>query len=560
MNTNYPAGSIRVFNVATDPWIPVIHNGEEKLYSLTSTLTYAHEISGLGANVLPLERDSLLRLLAAATCMCVRAQKGKVTKDYKFDPETVQKFIDKYGDKWVLGDPVYPFMQNWAATSGAPVTQLDNTIGAPVRSLDIHEPGDSSYICHVALSDGDLSADPALITRTLVTYWYHSMPSNGSAEHDGIRLNDKNKRQKAQIGCSIGTSMKGFGGTFFWWVGPTLVETLLANIPIAWLQPEHEPVWLNQQAQPNPGSVAGSLWIATYAGNRPLIGWDENGKPVRYLSGASINTPGWAEKKSVATEEGAEARAAANRIGPLLAQDPTILSFEVEGKRKKEGTPSGPAVVTNMRITPDGTNLSISNYFDWHKNDLSKLALELTSTRALVPSIKNGFTLEIMASKWFGTMSSIAFTSITWISPDSKLLFPESLGGDGKVGVIQSINSLGVAKTRAEKELNTALTHIVMNDNKINATLIATAKVSFEKRIRTILEDIASQARQGDSLPPDEASLQELVARSAIQTFKEVSAPYRTPATIMIHAEQQGILERKLVTKPIAGRKVKNGQ
>lgn len=251
---------------------------------LRDTLARSGELTGLGPALAPVERDAMLRFLSSAAVLVLRAKGARLD-----DAEAVARALERYRDRFELLDEDKPFLQEWHVSAD----QRAQAEPLPLAQLDIHTPGASSS--QWCLRSVDSSADPAWVGPKLVTEWFHGKAGNGSGPtsfyRQGLHSNGSTKK-------IAGAPAGGPKDTSFFLLGPTLRDTLLANIPKQWLRSDDLPVWLDQDVVPSASDlVAGKapLWRATWTPNRLLLlheagllsGWvsGTTSRPIPALTG-----------------------------------------------------------------------------------------------------------------------------------------------------------------------------------------------------------------------------------------------------------------------------------
>jgi CRISPR system Cascade subunit CasA len=221
-----------VFDVYTQPWVPVARDGGETLASLRTCVTEAHLIDALSITNGPTFAGSLRLLMAL-----VMDAYGQSADDAEwaasrerglFDAGTLDTYIGELGSsRFDLFDPQFPFMQSAAA---------------PVEGKSVAE-----LLPHVATGNRtpiwtpDTDATPRPLTfaqaaQALVAAQVVAVPSPGRAAGDDPKTSWS------------GASFAGRAGIigFCCPLGTTLFETLMLNLPNGLhkrFDPKDLPVW-----------------------------------------------------------------------------------------------------------------------------------------------------------------------------------------------------------------------------------------------------------------------------------------------------------------------------
>lgn len=291
------------FNAWHDPWLPVLaSDGSALRLSLHDVLARSHDLTGLGAQLTPLDRDAMHRFLLSVTAVVLR---GVTDEDldgcdepgWRLPSGAIASFGARFSHRFQLfGEQ--PFMQRWDRTQ-EDLRQLFSLEGAdakqrkvvlktradkllPLTSLHPHEPGKSSskWAIRRDARDETQIADLVLL---LVTTWFQTKNGNGQDPWGGKAL-------------------KGSAGT--WHVNPlaiylsdpsSLLRTLLANIPEAWVDRDDLPLFIDHHDEHGlPGDFASahkqSVTRFSYAKTLPLI-YVEGGVAVGYVIGADQSIP-----------------------------------------------------------------------------------------------------------------------------------------------------------------------------------------------------------------------------------------------------------------------------
>lgn len=285
---------MNAFNAWRDPWVPIRRgDGTEECVALRELYLQAHELTGLGSQLTPLDRDSLMRLLLSVGALIER-KASKEGGAGTFSRSGVEAFGSEFEERFDLfGER--PFLQRWDKTQAdleqlfgltsedpkARKLSLKNRTDKlrPLSGLHPHVPGGSSSKWAVRRDARD-ETQLANLTLLLVTTWF--------------QIKNGNSRDPWGNGA-----VKGSAGTWhvnplaIYFLDPTnLARTLLANIPTAWVDRCDLPVFLDHEEFPKDFSTAHIVSVSrfTYAKTLPLI-YVEEGAPVGYVIGADQEIP-----------------------------------------------------------------------------------------------------------------------------------------------------------------------------------------------------------------------------------------------------------------------------
>lgn len=216
------------FNIATDPWVPVIGAHGPETLSLRDTILRAHELYSIsGAN--GLENVAILRLLGAVIA-AVEPHSGGNTDDWwraweasSFDSNAYERYFDEHHDEFFLfGDR--PFMQvttppGKTRSESAEPNLYKLILSAPTPGRN---PGNST--------PAPDSVSPARATRELLTLL--------SWDSQGGKLNDEGK--KSEYG--LYRTLPSDGGALTL-LGRDVKQTVLLNTPFEKRDADDLPTW-----------------------------------------------------------------------------------------------------------------------------------------------------------------------------------------------------------------------------------------------------------------------------------------------------------------------------
>lgn len=228
------------FPVSEIAFVPVIFpDGSRRSLTLVDALEQAHLVRSLDPLIHPREHSGMLRLLPAL----VSQMPSVGPRAKRLDPDEVRKVVSDLG---YLDDPragATPFLQaptDMEATGEPrPVQFMLNPDHPPVNGVGI---------------GGRLQRSEWPLERcalSLVALWFH-MPGKSS-----IAMGHPSKDETGAV------------STFS--IGPTLLHTILANLPVSWLEHGERPYW--QDLQPSSVRELHGLWHSTVADPMPRIEW-----------------------------------------------------------------------------------------------------------------------------------------------------------------------------------------------------------------------------------------------------------------------------------------------
>lgn len=272
-------------DLLTLPWVPVTRAGARHLVTLPEVLFDGSSFDDLADDLLPVEREGMLRFLESLVGYVVRGatedEFEHVIESRTLPEQTVSRFLTTYGDRFDLLDPRRPFLQEWDVSA---TQRSDPSVEKNVKdlhTLHVQVPGASSSQWGLRHEKRD-ATDPAVLAVLLVVTWFHTKPSNAGAPSFYLGK------------CIAGAPSGGPLDTSFHVLGANLMDTILRNIPTRWTD-EHDdqtpPAWLCQDYQPTPrdlsSAVTPNLWCATWTPNRPLLIQSPDGELAGFVNGMS---------------------------------------------------------------------------------------------------------------------------------------------------------------------------------------------------------------------------------------------------------------------------------
>jgi hypothetical protein len=268
-------------NLVDLAWIPVRRlDGTATLAGLREALVDGDQFTEITA-ASPLEHEAITRFLTTITALVARAAgpSWDPRRDTRFPPGVVDEALTLAAPHLDLADRVNPFMQD------APTEEAGDYNCAPVTSLSLDRPNLTVQAWHFR---GELNERPdgqvswSRLAALLITFWYFSGTNN---------LDIAGRKQAGAL-CG-----KPGNGLHLFWRGPTLVHTLLANTPRAWVVGTDLPAWADRD-----GSTSGArfdltanttpLWWGSYSPNTVTVWTDEaTGLPALCITGGSPRQP-----------------------------------------------------------------------------------------------------------------------------------------------------------------------------------------------------------------------------------------------------------------------------
>ena len=278
------------YDLATEPWIPVLRDGEVVTIGLRELLTEAHQISDLA---LPnaLLRASMRRLLGALTADLIRRHPGLSLDDWRaahstncgFTPAQVDLLLNAHGRHLWLWHPASPFLQDPRLARGL----VKPHVNQPAQELLLHLPSGSSAAWWVKAGEpallGGLRPDQSALWLTV--RWFYGVNGNCG----DVRIPD---------GATVGSHA---GGAFAETVATvthafrvdsvSLFRSLLRGLGQALPQSDRVHgdlstcAWLDPD-QPRP--VDDPLYLATVNVSAVLLAEaDEDGNTTRFVRGST---------------------------------------------------------------------------------------------------------------------------------------------------------------------------------------------------------------------------------------------------------------------------------
>ncbi|WP_158648135.1 type I-E CRISPR-associated protein Cse1/CasA [Nocardioides houyundeii] len=487
-----------VFNALHDPWIPVtLPGGRQAIASPCDILVGADDYVGLGSGMSPLERDATTRLLISLTGLALRLGDVEAGDLADIPAAGVKTLTDTFSDHFWLRHHSRPFCQEWELAQ-------DDTNKA-IRSLaflDPQTPGSSSSQWGTTAGSTEskaasIAADPARLTRLVVTTWWHTKHSNA---RDGYG-------RKFEYGAPGDVAVRTLGA--YMTHRDSLAKTLMANVPEQWLDSGSLPAYLDQDGGPSDEELAREpldLWRTTCARNTPLLHWDDTQNvpvPTGYVLGPSTK-----RVPMIAPTEGESLKA-------MHSQDPSRLFVETKQK--------GGTVLAKPVSAPDVRLSSTEGYMRWYLNDLAgSLKVWRDRVRPFLP-------IDDSEAWMIGAFAEICDTqgNRKWLDyafvPRRRLEAPAVMD-DGRHGPVRLLE----VASEFRKALNGPLR--IASEGRGRAEGAPALRAQTERALLAALEeDIASSldARATDSF--DAQAVAGRMRKAALVVFDAATEPFATP-------------------------------
>ncbi|WP_185995561.1 type I-E CRISPR-associated protein Cse1/CasA [Nocardioides campestrisoli] len=487
-----------VFNALHDPWVPVtLPGGRQTIASPYDILVGADGYVGLGAGMSPLERDATTRLLISLTGLALRLGDVEAGEPADIPAAGVKTLADTFSDLFWLRHPSRPFCQEWE------LAQDDaNKAIRSLAFLDPQTPGSSSSqwgttAGSVESKSAGIAADPARLTRLVVTTWWHTKHSNA---RDGYG-------RKFEYGAPGDVAVRTLGA--YMTHRDSLVKSLMANVPEHWLESGSLPAYLDQSGGPSDEDLAREpldLWRTTYARNTPLLHWDDTQDgpvPTGYVLGPSTT-----RVPMIAPTEGESLKA-------MHSLDPSRLFVET---KKKDGT-----ILAKPVSAPDVRLSSTEGYMRWYLNDLAgSLKVWRDRVRPFLP-------LDDSDDWMIGAFAEICDTqgNRKWLDyafvPRRRLEAPAVMD-DGRHGPVRLLE----VAAELRKALNGPLR--LAAEGRGRAEGAPALRAQTERALLAALEEdiaLALDTRPSDAF--DAAAVAERMRNGAVAVFDVATAPFATP-------------------------------
>ena len=165
------------FDAARDPWIPIVRlDGSRRLVGLGEALIDAHAIASVESSN-PLETITIHRILLAMAHRVADGPRNKaarvaVYKAGRFDGSTVERYLERWKDRFGLFDERRPFLQ----TPGLIVLDKDGTESPLKIETLITESSPNKTLFNHHADDRPIALTPAEALRALAAFQYYALP------------------------------------------------------------------------------------------------------------------------------------------------------------------------------------------------------------------------------------------------------------------------------------------------------------------------------------------------------------------------------------------------
>lgn len=259
------------FNAWRDPWLPVVNNDGPQIVSLRDLFADAGSYTALGADLTPIDRDSLYRFLPAVAAMIARND-SDYHRTGTLDAAAIDQFEDRWSERFDLTGPK-PFMQHWTLTGADLDAAGENAM--PLARMFPHVPGSASSLW-MQRRDTRTVDDWATITLCLIVLWFQTRHGN-KKDPWGI------KHTKGSAASYHVNPM-----AVYYTHPDSLGATIAANTPLEWLDSTDVPMFFNHEQPPiDLSTVPGSLYRFTYARMLPILHLDSDGNPDGFTIAAT---------------------------------------------------------------------------------------------------------------------------------------------------------------------------------------------------------------------------------------------------------------------------------
>lgn len=504
-----------IFNAWSDVWLPVLRaDGQADRLSVKEFFEQAHELSGLGHELTPIDRDSLFRFLPAVGAVILRlSSDDEESPRLQFPVSGIEAFERSFQPLFDLSgerNGGRPFLQRWDR-SPADIEQLLgrrkglDKILSSLEQLHPHEPGGSSSQWAVRRASSD-ALDWPTVTRLLVTAWFQTRNGNGKDPWGG--------RQP-----------KGSAAT--WHVNPmavyychpsNFVATMLANMHEAWLERSDLPVFLDHEGMPGDFASAQktSIYRFTYARSLPLL-YIQDGSPLGFVIGADSGIP-------IPTLGANESES----LGLIHEHDITRLYIEQKPTQKQPNPEPKPRGSFGTRPT---TTIGFERWFRVEYGVVDALNTNRRIPRILEPADDWELLIFSETSDGKGTR-----TWADWSSAPLMFVGPkeEQLAETRRLFEFTMVCS---RKMRYGSKL--AVGDSSSNSSPFSDSAVSTLFTNIQPVVSRLIDVVANDGQ------PDSMEFMTEIRRIAIVTFSAVTAPLLTLDNVVSVANARGYFARE---------------
>jgi len=508
-------------NVADLAWVPVTTpDGAHETWTLRQVLSGARHAKALDCSS-PIELMALTRTLAAFMTLVCREAGVTDTLDTAddFDDSALaaatHTVLDRHRDALFLDHPTTPFFQEWRRegqdwTVGKP-QNVDEKLRPESPSIDTSKlwwRRDRSRI------DRPLSATE--VVPLLLAYWFASFGKNFTPLN-----NDIGKSANFSIGLGNGNDAQ-----FYWHHSDSLLATLLANIPLAWVTGQHLPAFLDRRrSAPRLDIAYDALWSSTYSHNACLLTWGDRAEnsPTGVYTGVSR----WGFYSPRTSKQTSADKEADKELATLLREQDfaRFYSTGTDGKKKRLSKFDPSAAV-------------LDRLHDWYSTlGTSHMSKKIEDRVLWAVSGSDEWAMDVFAAKVTGAQD-LAIESVQWFSFDPSIYdldsdawetineLYESVVDNGKTGKQWRPGVLGALLSEIRKPEGPARGTGGNQSKAMRQSLSARAEHLFWSRCNKATSDFINVVAHGGNA--DEMSLLRVLRDEAIEIYDIVTAPLRS--------------------------------
>lgn len=481
---------------------------------------------------------SQLRLLCAVTAVALRRADAGIDNLRRegLAPEIVDATLAELAPACDPFDDRYPFLQRPPVPPQGPRDKA-HKLGPgdqPVKKLSPSMPPDEAEQYWDLNSAGPMSLPLEDAILQLVVFHHLSMAGNNA--YDG---------EKCQMGSPAMRFVgAGYAATEVCVVHDTLLDTLLSQIPAAWVRGTGLPAWADRRwevslSEESDRPVIHPLWAATWSSNVPACYWEDT-----RLTG--VRTGGVPESWYVDAVMGTTKESRKAWWDARNVHDPFYLYMPDDKQNLK---------VQRLDFGVDGTQLAVQ----WAAEQKTA-ALRNNLTERVLEAPFEALQVFFARHQIEGTASSPNIRASEVFAPD-----PALWAFDVDADVLGEVQEQA---TRIER-LHHAVTSVFRrkNSNERSTALVLDslsdrrddASNAFWRHVTVVYEDVVDAVRSADNLgsssfeddkyAEDEFELPEDLRRreveAALEAFDEVANPHATQEPVQI-AYVRGKLRTKL--------------
>ena len=331
------AHAVPFFDLAVEPWIPVVRNGSVVLVGIRQLLMEAHQFTDL-ALPNPLLRAAMRRYLEGLTVDLVRRDTQAVVDEWAdrhaadegFAPDLVEQLLAAHREHLWLWHPVSPFLQNQRLATDLSKPQADK----PAQELVLHLPTSSSAAWWVKADEpllvGGLPA--AETARWVVARWFYAV--NGNSDRQTVSGGTVHAQSGGVFAETVGTITHAFRVD-----RTSLFRSLLRGFPVSLRNGDAGQLcWLDlQRPQPNPDPVykatmnASAILLASRDAGGATLTFLPGSGPVSGDSAKELSKIALAADKHRITAPNAKGEVKAVRVLPGALRSDVLEAFHRAG-------------------------------------------------------------------------------------------------------------------------------------------------------------------------------------------------------------------------------------